>query len=245
MKTNPLIGLLLLAGFLFTQAVNAQNYDYLRPLYRAAMNNAVYPDSSKIDWNLVAINSKNPDLIWKSFDGEPHVLMLAWISKKSLSYYPPKGQDTLYKTSSHLIWVTAAPQLKKWFHKQNPPDTNLRIKQLLGLPPVNEYSYFVEFWVKPADLIRPCPDSLINDNSCSTCFPDNVSKDYVTWFNQTRIDRYYQCDLYYQYPWTQLGYTYDWNPGNPTHRGMSEFVIKANSWVRIKHISTTKQYLTK
>lgn len=241
MKKNPLLGLLILAGFLFTQTVNAQN---LRPLYRDAMNNSVYPDSAKIDWNLVPITPLNKDLIWEKFNGEPHVLMVAWISQQSVSYYP-NGGDSIYNPGTHLIWVTAAPQLKKWFHKQQVTDTNLRIKQLLGLPPVNSYSYFVEFWVKPADLVRPCPDKEIDDKSCATCFPPNTSKDYIQWFNETRIDRYYQCQLYNQYPWTQLGYTYDWNPDNKSHKGMSEFVIWKNSTVRVKKISTTAQYLAK
>src|SRR3954447_7425589 len=115
MKKNPLFSLLILAGFLFTQTVNAQD---LRTLYRNAMSNAVYPDSSKIYKNLVAINPKNPDLIWKTFNGEPHVLMVTW---KSVSYYP-NGGDSLYNTGAYSIWVTAAPQLKKWFHQQTAPD---------------------------------------------------------------------------------------------------------------------------
>ena len=239
MKTNPLLSLLLLAGLLFAQTANAQD---LRTLYRNAMSNAVYPDSSKIDKNLVAINPKNPDLIWKTFNGEPHVLMVTW---KSVSYYP-NGGDSLYNTGAYSIWVTAAPQLKKWFHQQNAPDTNLRLKQLLGLPPVGtDYKYFVEFWVRPTDLFRPCPDNEIDDRSCSTCFPTITSPEYIQWFNESRISRYYACQLYDQYPWTQLGYTYDWNPANKTHVGMSEFVIRTNASIYVKQVSTTRKYLGK
>lgn len=61
-----------------------------------AMSQAVYPDSSKIYTNLVAINPKNPDLVWKTFNGEPHVLMVTW---KSASYYP-NGGDSLYNTGA-------------------------------------------------------------------------------------------------------------------------------------------------
>lgn len=237
MKRKPLLGLLLVAGFLFTQVVNAQDY---RTLYRDAMETAVYPDSSKIDTNLVSITAQNPNLTWKTFNGEPHVLVVTW---KSVSYYP-NGGDSLYNTGPYSVWVTTSPQLKTWFHQQNPADTNLRLKQLLGLPPVGTtYKYFVEFWVKPSDLYRPCPDNEINDKSCSTCFPANATPEYITWMNESRISRYYACQLYDQYPWTQLGYTYDWNPDNPTHVGMSEFVIKTNASVYVKRVSTTKQYL--
>ena len=239
MKKNPLFSLLLFASFLFTHVVNAQD---LKAQYLDAMRTAVYPDSSKIYTNLVAITQKNPDLIWKNFNGEPHLLVVTW---KSASYYP-NGGDSLYNTGKYQIWVTAAPSLKKWFHQQHVTDTNLRLKQLLGLPPVGaNYKYFVEFWVKPADLFRPCPDNEITDKACSTCFPTNVPQDYVTWFNESRISRYYACQLYDQYPWTQLGYTYDWNPGNRTHVGMSEFVIKENAKIYVKQVSTTSQYLGK
>lgn len=239
MKTNPLVGLLIFASICFAPTANSQD---LRTLYRDAMRTAVYPDSSRIDTNLVSITPKNPDLIWKNFNGEPHVLMVSW---KSFCPYP-KGGDSLYNTGSWLIWVTAAPQLKTWFHKQHTADTNLRLKQLLGLPPVGaDYSYFVEFWVKPSDLYRPCPDREIDDCSCSTFFPGSASKDYISWFNESRISRYYASQLYDQYPWTQLGYTYDWHPENKTHVGMSEFVINTNAAVYVNRVSKTKDYLTR
>lgn len=240
MKRIPLFSLLLLASFLFTLNVSAQD---LRTIYRNAMSTAAYPDSSKIDTNLVAITQQNPNLTWKTFNGEPHVLVVTW--KISASFYP-QGGDSLYNTGPYLIWVTTSPQLKNWFHQQHVTDTNLRLKQLLGLPPTGtNYAYFVEFWVKPSDLYRPCPDNEITDKSCSTCFPANASQEYITWFNESRISRYYACQLYDQYPWTQLGYTYDWNPGNPTHVGMSEFVIQKNAVIYVKSISTTRQYLAR
>lgn len=229
--------LLLLASSGFIGTATAQD---LRTLYRDAMMTAVYPDSSKIDTNLVPINQQNPNLIWKKFNGEPYVLVVTW---KSASYYP-NGGDSLYNTGPYPIWVTTAPQLKNWFQQQRCVDTNLRLKQLLGLPPVGtEYKYFVEFWVKPSDLFRPCPDSEVTDKTCSTCFPSNTSTTYIAWFNNSRISRYYQCQLYDQYPWTQLGYTYDWNPANLSHVGMSEFVIRENANIYVKRISTTKEYL--
>jgi len=92
-----------------------------------------------------------------------------------------------------------------------------RLKEMLGLPPNSVYSYFVELWVRPADLFRPCSDTETGDSVCSLCFPANADPTYVAWINKNRIDRYYQCDLYSKYPWTQLGYTYDWNYKNKLH----------------------------
>ena len=126
-------------------------------------------------------------------------------------------------------------------------DTNIirRLKQLLGLPPNAEYSHFVEFWVKPADLFRPCPDKEIIDKQCDVCFPENVDSSHIVWINKNRIDRYYQCELFNQYPWTQLGYTYDWNPGNKTHVGLSEFVIGEDKNIVVNAIYTNEEYLDK
>lgn len=118
-----------------------------------------------------------------------------------------------------------------------------RLIQLLGLPPNSVYRYFVEFWVKPEDLFRPCPDQEITDSRCDICFPANADSAHVAWINSNRISRYYQCELNHQYPWTQLGYTYDWNPKNKTHFGLSEFVIAAHRKIRVNAIYRTEDYL--
>jgi hypothetical protein len=43
------------------------------------------------------------------------------------------------------------------------------------------------------------------------------------------------------YPWTRLGYTYDW--GNPESEvGLSEFVVAAGSTVSIEAVSDNETY---
>lgn len=101
-------------------------------------------------------------------------------------------------------------------------DADRRLKQLLGLPPNSEYGYFIEFWVKTSDLSRPCPDNEITDTECQVCFPKDVDQAYIDEFNQMRIDRYYPCELYKQYPWTELGYTFDWNEEERPNQSRSD-----------------------
>jgi hypothetical protein len=65
---------------------------------------------------------------------------------------------------------------------------------------------------------------------------------YRKWFDNRRAHVY---TLPAPYPWTGLGYTYDW--GNPTapHVGVSEFVINAGSSgvsVFVKSASWTRTY---
>jgi hypothetical protein len=241
---NKTFGFLLM---LFTsmafQPVTAQKADNDSILYRQAIQCAMYPEASKIDTQLVAINKQNKNLIWNTFDGEDYVLVLSW--KQNVSYYRPYIDSTYYNTGSYPIWITTAPELLQRMHKEKTTDVNRRLVQLLGLPPNATYSYFVEFWVKPADLFRPCPDKEITDRRCDICFPADADSSHIAWINGSRIDRYYQCGLYNQYPWTELGYTFDWDPENKSHVGLSEFVIAAHANIKVKAIYTTAEYLNK
>jgi len=81
-----------------------------------------------------------------------------------------------------------------------------------------------------------------SDNSCGLCFSENTPPEHKEWINQTRAGSYYGCELYERYPWTQLGYTYDWNRKNKTNVGLSEFVIGANRNVVVKGSFSTKEY---
>ena len=209
-----------------------------RELYKLSIINSIYPDSSEICTNLVQINDSNKTLIRKNINGEEYILVCTW--KQNVSFYQ---KDTVFNTGTYPIWVTTAPELKNRIKKDSPKDVNLRLIQLLGLPPTAQYSYFVEFWVRPVDLFRPCPDKEITDGKCDLCFPEGTDPEHIKWINENRISRYYQCDLYYQYPWGQLGYTYDWNPKNKSHFGLSEFIIGTNKTIYINRIVTTLEYL--
>lgn len=210
-------------------------------LYRQSIQNSIYPTADKVSDKLVPITKENRNLVWKTIGGEDYILVVTW--KQNVSFYKPYLDSAFYNTGKYPIWITTAPELKQRIAKEHPKDVNRRLIQLLGLPPNAVYSYFVEFWVKPSDLFRPCPDKEITDQKCETCFPAGTDSDHIAWINENRVSRYYQCDLYNQYPWTQLGYTYDWNPENKTHVGLSEFVIGPNKKIVVKAIYKTEEYL--
>jgi hypothetical protein len=208
-----------------------------RDLYKQSIVNSIYPDSSKIYTDLVQINSSNKSLIRKSINNEEYILVCTW--KQNIAFY----NKDVFNTGNWPLWVTTAPELKNRFKSESVKDTNQRLIQLLGLPPGSKYSYFVEIWVRPQDLFRPCPDKEITDGKCDLCFPSGTDADHIKWINENRISRYYQCELYNQYPWGQLGYTYDWNPDNKSHVGLSEFIIGVNKTVYINRIVPTEEYL--
>src|SRR5581483_6857750 len=94
---------------------------------------------------------------------------------------------------------------------------DLRLKQRLGLPPDAAYDTFVEFTVAADDakkIFRPCGDW---DPSTSTC---NAVKGSDVWNSNSGIqpealdwlvkNHYSSYATDHPYPWTALGYTFDW-----------------------------------
>ncbi len=212
--------------------------------YLEAVQDAANPEPDEVYHDLLPISLSNTKLIRKTFDGEEYVLMVTWVG--NASYYKTTDQDGFYNTQKFDIWVTLAPELKQ--RCADPDfglrDLEMRLKQLLGMPPNTSKTEFVELWVRPQDLFRPCPDAKIDDGSCDLSLTDKVSAAHRAWFNRYRARSYCsreKCPDLVPYPWTQLGYTYDW--GNPESEvGLSEFVIKQKSKVIINDIVPTLKY---
>jgi hypothetical protein len=223
--------------------VFTDDLDSLSRWYSSAMVNAENPRPATVVNTLTPIVG-NTSLIDTLIRGERHVKMVSWKNKPSYWH-----KDTFANVGAkYAVWVTVAPfiQQKCKVYFQEEKDPEMRLRQLLGLQPFTIESDFVEIWVRPADLFRPCPDPETTDTECSLDLPENVSDEHRQWFNHIRAVQYNDCNdtqfNKYGYPWTQLGYTYDWNPKNPTHVGLSEFVIKSNAEVFIRGIYPTKSY---
>lgn len=210
----------------------------LENLYQAAVEDAIIADSSEICDSLWQINTSNTKLEWKTINNETYVLV------GNFNKYPDSYSDTSVVNSWGLIWVFIPEQFSSRLMSTTivDNDTLMRIRQLLGMPPTNTNNYIVELWVKPADLYRPSADSEINDRTAGLYFPSNTDPDYAQWFNQNIYDSYF--GQWMHYPWTRLGYTYDWaNPA--TEVGVSEYCIKTNSVLFVKKLCLATNYLTK
>ncbi len=189
--------------------------------YEIAIQDAMIAEENEICSTLIAINDTNTYITWNGTGIDKKVLVLTWT--KYPDSYPE--DDTITSTWGE-IWVTVVPEMEDWFMENYSSDTNYvaRSEELLGLPRDKGYTYFVEMWVNPADLWRPSPDNDIMDNVAQLDFPADVDSSYQAWYNDNIIYSYFPM----RYPWTRLGYTYDW--GSPTTEiGLSEFVIKKNS----------------
>ncbi|WP_135607307.1 hypothetical protein [Methanococcoides methylutens] len=231
----PLVLLALLStGFFLNNDAVASSPEVtdLEQIYRSAIEDAMIAEEDEICKELVPITESNTELQWMEDSGEKYVLVVTW-TKYPESY--PVGVNV--STWWGDTWVMVIPELKGFVQQNDIQDDELtvRLEQLIGLPYDNGNNYFVEMWVMPDDLFRPAPDPEITDTQAQLYFHENVSQEHLEWFNSLN------STTYEEYPWTRLGYTYDW--GDPkSDVGLSEYVVKENSQVIINSVSTTHDY---
>lgn len=239
--SSPPVALLLVV--LLLAACSAQrgpDADQLRNRYLGAIRDAATAEPWEVSRRLRAVMPYTPGLVWRGEPGASEVLVVTWT--RSRSFDDEEDQEIQLPTGR---WVTLAPEVQDFCRDYKPAGgvgLELRLEQLLGLPPQIGKDRFVEFWVFPDDLMRPCPDPEITDTQCGLVFPGpaeviSVSEEYRAWFEDYHSTSYGDDG----YPWTRLGYTYDW--GNPrTEVGLSEFIIRAGSKVTVRGVQSNSEY---
>lgn len=212
------------------------------PAYTAAISDALDPRQSEVVQNLIPIVPENEYLHWREIDGVAQVRMVT-LTGSPQYYQSSVGGD--YDTGSHYLWATAVPEVQELCGQFSDAERLMRLRQLLGLTPDAVITDFVELWVQPQDLFRPAADSEITDRTAGLVMPADVPDWYRTWFNQLRAVQYFHSwDPDHQaYPWTMLGYTYDWGGDEASgHQGASEFVIRAGATVQVIDIVAIPSY---
>ncbi len=210
-------------------------------LYRAAIADARTAEPSEITTSLTPLVPHNDSLVWRTTaDSTRQVLVVTWGGSATL----PNATAGDSVTADQDVWVTAVPAIKQFCRTLDRTDTSVqrRLAQRLGLPPDANYDRFVELWVRPQDLVRPCPDPEVTDRECelSTPAPEahvQVSEAHQSWFQDLRRTSYSPEG----YPFTGLGYTYDWNP-NTDEIGPSEFVLRPGEGADVEATYTTAAY---
>ena len=89
---------------------------------------------------------------------------------------------------------------------------------------------FTFFYAEADGLFRPTPDNETTDHEAELDFPASATPDYREWFEENRQFSYFSDT---PYPWTRLGYTYDWHSGTSSHVGPGEFIIREGATVRV------------
>lgn len=208
-------------------------------LYAAAVDNAMIADSSEISDALWPITPDNPDLQWKTINGQSYVLLATFM--RFPDSYPAGDSITNVWGES---WLFIPKQMKTRIGTSFTPtsDTLMRICQLLGLPPVNSKTntHIATMWVKADRLYRPAGNPDITTKSATAVLLSTVPVTYANWFNSYIIYAYYRpltsaTDAHY--PWTRMGYTFDWAP-DASRVGLSEYVLQGSSGAWVEKVTT-------
>ncbi|MDC0719444.1 hypothetical protein [Nannocystis bainbridge] len=202
-------------------------------LYRAAVEDAADPEADEIVDDLVAITPDNPDLM---FDDQGRVLMVTWTSWSGYD-----GMDGASMPLGVEVWVTPIPSLKEFCTATGlqGADLSARLEQLMGLPADNGKDRLVTMWVPLDGMFRPSPDPEIDDSVAQLDFRADVDPAHKTWIEDLRAASYGDDP---GYPWTQLGYTYDWDADADSEVGLSEFVIRAGTEIVIDGVVHQNDY---
>jgi hypothetical protein len=228
-------------------------------LYEQAVEAAKYPQPAHISTALVPILTFTPGLVWDQ--NHQKVLMSTWTKAQYYTGQPPYD-DTLPVP----VWLTAVPFLHLFCHQSGLQGDALRLRlaERLGLPPDASYDAFVQMWIDPHTFFRPCPDPEITDRECQVNLTSgpvdtsascpwsaalenqlsgafvSVSESHLQWMCSNWTSSYPPSEPRKSYPWTALGYTYDW--GGQDFHGESEFVVPANTQVVVQSVTPTDAY---
>jgi hypothetical protein len=228
-------------------AADASKLSGVLKKYAIGVQDAQVPEATEIANNLLALTPANDSLAWSA--DKTKVKVVTWKSQNSYQnnlapYTQTSGNEAF------VVWVTLAPRIQEFCRnylashpKAGQAELETRLKQRLGLHPQWQYDVFVELWVDPADIFRPCVDPDPSDTACELNFGATVPavkniQDYGAFYK----------NLYYGsfraapgVPWTGLGYTYDWI-SQKAEQGESEFILSPSTPYTIEQAVPTLQY---
>jgi hypothetical protein len=151
------------------------------------------------------------------------------------------------------IWATAGDEVRN--KCKGASNLSLRIWQILGMPPDQggTWRMVTLTGVQPANIFRPCTDPRTDTTQCNgTSFveplPPNAPPNFFEWFAKQAISSWQISRPRHKgvsYPWTRLGYSFDWDPQATSPYGASEYVIPGRSkpvQVMVKRVESAEDY---
>jgi hypothetical protein len=200
--------------------------------YAAAVQDAARPEADELH-PLLVLGPDTPGLRW---DDRQRVLVTTWTRAQ---YFPdpPYAPGHVFPLYGET-WFTAGDEVQTACAGLAGAPLAARLEQLLGLPPEGGRDVFLQVWIEPALLFRPCVDREVQSPSCSLAYPVSTADDaglhcapeaseHERWLCQTWTARFGPPDPAARFPWTALGYTYDWGSGDwgsGDEYGATEFV---------------------
>lgn len=198
-------------------------------LYGDAVRDAVFADEDEI-LPLVSLTESDPMTTWQ--DGK--VLLLTWHNYPD-SY--PEGETVTIQWGP--VWTFTDKEIAS-HGKEFDDDPETRLKQLIAFAPDSEHSTVTGLWVDPQDVKRPAYQTDPTVGNMTNDFGESVDEEFKAWFDDNILWSYF----YGEYPWTRLGYTYDW-ADNGTEYGMTEFIVESGAEVKVEFTETTEEFLNR
>ena len=177
------------------------------------------------DEELLPLVSLDPKLKQVTYNEDGQVLLM-FFHNYPQSY--PKGESFALE---HECWCVSDLELLKWCqnHQGKILDPTLRFKQLVGVKPQGEYNFVSAIWVNPEDVIRPATDTDVFTTQVPKDLDASESAEYKEWFEGNILYSYFED----AYPWTRIGYTYDWAFDSQEY-GLSEFLLKKGVKIKVE-----------
>jgi hypothetical protein len=217
---SALAALLLLSACATTQPVPARPYEtsiYQAAVFRPENLRPLKPVMPDANGEVVVSTITNSKFPWST-------------GPQKLGYSP---------------WVTVVPEVKDKCRAYKGADVTMFLRQLIGLKPSQDITQFITFRAKAADLFRPTPDPRIDTvypcldpvakTDCNV-FPKDVPASHIEFIART----YLTLQIPDGYPWTHLGYTYNWGPGD--RYGASEYLVSSGAEITVTEVKPIAEY---
>ena len=238
--------------------------------YLTAITDAAVALPSEVDSDLLVPAPGDSRTRWRTIDGVDYLLVTS-LRFAPVSTVAAGAQFTLDASR----WVSIPGQLALECVRYScanlgTQQLDLKLKQVLGLPPDADYRYVSEFWVKPADMFRPCTEPRITSPSCpelvvgpTAGIPTTVGEVTLARFLWSHANYAWRApDRFrpktavscaqdfanasvgqcYGSPWTRLGYTYDWSPGAKDDIGLTEFVVAKGAIAYLEKVGAQREF---
>ena len=222
--------------------------------YVKAVHDMALPQPSERSDNLTPIDTSKPATV------------ATWVRSSQARDYQANLGKTI--TAAGDIWVTLVPKLREFcadYANAQGSDLaaiTLRVEQRLGLPPQSAKTDFVELEVaspgNPDNIFRPCASPDVTTRTCDLgppkpCDANAAPTDQCHRHRDFFFGQYYNSygvSLPTEFPWTSLGYTFDWawGPVGLNGRssfmvyGESEYVIPKGARITVKGVYGTAEY---
>ncbi|MGM9970892.1 MAG: hypothetical protein ACI35W_00610 [Anaeroplasmataceae bacterium] len=206
-------------------------FDFDAVEYSEAVQDALLAKESEIR-ELVTLTADDERV---SFNEDGKVLLLTF-HKYPSSYV--EGETSV--TGSWYMWTVTDGEIIDWYAENQYSSTIFadKLKQVLGMPISSSNTYISAVWVDISDVIRPAYQTDPTKQLTASDLDGSALGEYENWFNSNIISSY--CSTWGQYPWTRLGYTYNW--GADDAYGLSEFVILPGSEIKVEFTKTIAEF---